>query len=523
MSVLTIAQNLSTKGHVYVSLDEKLVPFTETFVSNGSTFVKVDANGYYSIPQSEDGFVFVVVPEGFRCSEWYVRDKEEHNFILESYEEIGVFAVVSDIHYADNPDDFSVALPDREMFDDPDYYMEKLKEMLTYISPDFIICNGDMIADTPNVDSEIAYRWANRVKEYLDIPDIPTFYVVGNHEIEKSKDDPIEIFHDMFGPDYYSFDYLGKHLIILNTHNVVEKSLIYEIDSLQLDWLSQDVETVSKEKPLIVFSHEPFFSFSRSNNAEQLVQILSDNFCQHISGHWHTTREFFKEPFLELTCGAVCGAWWEGPSAYGDEYGFTLFEIQRGMLNYAYIKIDESPSVWFDIKNKKVPLSGMEYIRITVFPKTSENISVLLNGQSYPCDVISRQMKYWTEFFFSINFAACPDGFNEIGIKIGDEVFSKKVYVKNNPIDMKTVKRNSQVFVGLDVLLSNCLNTGQFGKTYMFNDGSDTFMASLERRVILPFEITRNEKYSIFGTFRDSEVVADPVRIIVGEGIVHEK
>lgn len=523
MTGLVFSENVSTKGFVYILEENNSVPFSDGYVSNGSTFTKIEENGYYSIPRSEDGFVFLVIPDGYRCSEWYVKDKEEHNFILEPYEEKGVFVVVSDIHYADDPDDFSDALPDREMIDNPDHYMKKLKEMLTGISPDFIICNGDMIADTANVEDEIAYRWANKVKSYLDISDIPTFYVVGNHEIEKKKDNPIVIYQDVFGPDYYSFNYLGNHFIILNSHNVVNGSLQYEIDSTQLDWLKQDIENISQEVPITFFSHEPIFSLSRSDNSEQLVQILSNTFFNHISGHWHTTRTFFKEPFLELTCGAVCGGWWEGDSAYGDAYGFTLFELHRGKIDYAYIKIDEYPSVWFDLKNTETPLSGMEYLRIVVFPNTSESISVLLNDMSYLCDVFSRQMSYWTEYYIFINFATCTDGINKIGIKLGDQLYSKEVYVKNNPVTMKTIKTNSQAFVGLDVLLSDCINTGQSGKTYIFNDGSDVFMTTLEKCVTLPFEVTKNQKYSIFGIYRDSEVVADPMRIIVSEGLVHEK
>lgn len=134
MTGLVFSESVSTKGFVYILEENNSVPFSDGYVSNGSTFTKIEENGYYSIPRSEDGFVFLVIPDGYRCSEWYVKDKEEHNFILEPYEEKGVFVVVSDIHYADDPDDFSDALPDREMIDNPDHYMEKLNEMLTSIS-----------------------------------------------------------------------------------------------------------------------------------------------------------------------------------------------------------------------------------------------------------------------------------------------------------------------------------------------------------------------------------------------------
>ncbi len=66
---------------------------------------------------------------------------------------------------------------------------------------------------------------------------------------------------------------------------------------------------------------------------------------------------------------------------------------------------------------------------------------------------------------------------------------------------MKTIKTNSQAFVGLDVLLSDCINTGQSGKTYIFNDGSDVFMTTLEKCVTLPFEVTKKIKSTLFLEF----------------------
>lgn len=163
-----------------------------------------------------------------------------------------------------------------EMIDNPDHYMEKLKEMLTGISPDFIICNGDMIADTANVEDEIAYRWANKVKSYLDISDIPTFMLLVIMKLKK-KDNPIVIYQDVFGPDYYSFNYLGNHFIILNSHNVVNGSLQYEIDSTQLDWLKQDIENISQEVPITFSLMNLSFLFPElitPNNLFKFFQIL---------------------------------------------------------------------------------------------------------------------------------------------------------------------------------------------------------------------------------------------------------
>jgi len=72
------------------------------------------------------------------------------------------------------------------------------------------------------------------------------------------------------------------------------------------------------------------------------------------------------------------------------------------------------------------------------------------------------------------------------------------------------------------VLVSNCSNTGQWGKSYTFNDGSDTFMVQITN-LDVPFTISKDYKYSLYGIFRNSERVVDPIELLVAEGIVQEE
>jgi hypothetical protein len=526
-AVLFAAKGQTIQGYVFIDINSNGVMddhdevFYGCFVSNGKDFVQTDENGFFSIEASEESFVFVVVPDGYKCSEWYVKNTANHNFILEPIETKGVFAVVNDIHYADDPDDFHQALGDREMIDNPDYYLEKLAEKLEHVHPDFILCNGDIGASVSDIDDETALRWLETVKDYLTIGSVPAFYTAGNHETNRRKDNPFDIYHSSFGPDYYSFNSHGIHFIVLNTHNVIDGSLVYEIDDRQLGWLKNNIEVLAPGIPIVVFSHEPISDLAKTGNNEQLIQILADNSCYHISGHWHGMFEFFREPFFALTCGGVSGSWWEGPSTYGDEYGFTLFEFRRGVMSYSYVSLVDELSVWFDMNNR-TPLSGVERIRVCVYPGTSEAISILLNGEEYECDVVSRQMKYWHEFYFNVNLAVLDDGFNKISVRIDDQVFTKKIFVKNTSVDMKTMKSNPEYFEGSFVLVTDCVNTGQWGSTFVFNDGTDIFMAQI-RNVNIPFSIARNQSYSLYGVFRNSNRVADPLKITLGEGVVQDE
>ena len=520
-----LAANL-TEGYVFIDRNANGVrdnhdePVSGALISNGIDFVRTDETGLYRIEPNEEGFVFLIVPDGYRCAEWYTRHQETHDFLLEPTQSTGVFAVVADIHYADDPDEFWEALGDREMIDDPDQWMEQLVNKLIEIQPDFILCNGDIGASVNSIDDAIGTRWLQTVEAYLATTDIPVYYTVGNHETNRRKTNPFDLFHNVFGPDYYAFYNGGIHFIALNIHHIVNGSLVYEIDDRQLEWLRKKVNMVDPNTPIMVFSHEPIFDLAKTKNNEQLIQILADFSCYHVSGHWHGKMEFFRQPYFALTSGAVSGAWWEGPSAYGDDYGFALIEFRRGVMNYAYLPLTTEPSVWFNLSNK-TPHSGIELVRVTVSPNTSESMQVLLNGVPYEYPILTRQLQSWSEFFFNINFAACPDGLNEIGVQLGDQIFTKKLYVQNSPVDIKTMKDHPEYFAGSLVLIQGCENTGQSGNTYVFNDGTDIFMVQV-RDLDIPFTITRNQKYSLYGIYRHGDRVASPMKIILSEGIVQE-
>lgn len=524
--LLVLSLVIGIEGHVFVDLNSNGILDAEDqvvqgcLISNGIEIVSSDSGGFYNISDS-NGFVFLIKPDGYVCSEWYARGVENHDFLLTPIVENGVFAVVNDIHYADDPDLFYESLGDREMIDNPDEYMTKLVSILETISPDFIVCNGDMGASIKDIDDETATRWATKVRDYLTVGDIPVYYSVGNHETNKKKEDPYDIFHNAYGPEYYSFNSCGTHYIVLNTHNVVDGSFIYEIDSVQLEWLKRDIESVALNTRIIVFSHEPIFNLAKTDNYYEMMQIFADECSYHISGHRHTMIEYFDAPFVELTCGAISGAWWEGPSPTGDEYGFTLFEMKRNDLNYCFVTLTEDYSGWFDM-SRETPYSGVEYVRFCTFPSVSDDIEVLLNDRVFECDVLKREMRFWCEYYFNVNLSSFPDGLNEIVVRVGDKEFRKKLFVRSAPVDIKSMKANPEYFEGALVLVSNCSNTGQWGTTYTFNDGSDTFMVQITN-LDIPFAISKDEKYSLYGIFRNNERVVDPLKLLVAEGIVQEE
>ena len=67
----------------------------------------------------------------------------------------------------------------------------------------------------------------------------------------------------------------------------------------------------------------------------------------------------------------------------------------------------------------------VEYIRFCTFPST-EDIVVLLNDRVVECDVLKKEMRFWSEYYFNVNLSSCDDGLNEIVVHSGDREFRKE-------------------------------------------------------------------------------------------------
>ncbi len=126
-------------------------------------------------------------------------------------------------------------------------YLQQQIQAINLIDPDFVVFTGDGVFGQKNFDThpgdkpETEYRF-----EYLWLYDellalnIPIYMVPGNHDgycwdgHEVSHDDGLEIWQDLFGPIYYSWDYgdqdgeefpyqlkkregLGYHFLAINT------------------------------------------------------------------------------------------------------------------------------------------------------------------------------------------------------------------------------------------------------------------------------------------------------------------
>jgi 3',5'-cyclic AMP phosphodiesterase CpdA len=154
-------------------------------------------------------------------------------------------------------------------------------------TPDFVVHTGDLThLATPEQFDQVKQMMTG-----LSTPHI--FTVPGEHD---STDDGGQRYRDAFGTGsrgdgWYSFDVAGVHVIALvNTLNLKQLGHLGED---QLDFVKNDVASLSADTPIVVFSHIPLFAMYEqwgwgTDDATQALSYLrrfSSVTC--LNGHVH--------------------------------------------------------------------------------------------------------------------------------------------------------------------------------------------------------------------------------------------
>jgi 3',5'-cyclic AMP phosphodiesterase CpdA len=171
--------------------------------------------------------------------------------------------------------------------------------------PDFVLFGGDLAQLGQRGELELGRQILKEVKAPLKM-------MVGEHDWYF---DMGEAWQEFFGKPTYSFDHKGIHFVTLNS--VVEKDFWtarkmtpmermqtvagldngvqsrFEVGDPQRQWLKEDLAKVSKDTPIVVFSHSPLYKYYRdwnfwTDDAEQVQDILMPfKKVSVIHGHTH--------------------------------------------------------------------------------------------------------------------------------------------------------------------------------------------------------------------------------------------
>lgn len=236
-------------------------------------------------------------------------------------------------------------------------------DTINKLAPDFVLTGGDNIMDALGQSYSRADSLYNLYEETVGNLEMPIYHSLGNHEVfglyEESGISPDHkeygknLFEHRLAKRYYSFDHKNWHFIVLDGIGFTDDRHYFgEIDSIQIEWLKQDLAKINKNTPVAISTHIPLLSvgtqimtgptegFRKSsiiNNAQEIIKILEQyNVKLVLQGHLHFLEDINYNGIHYITGGAVSSNWWEGPR-FGMEEGFLKITVSGEKFDWEYV------------------------------------------------------------------------------------------------------------------------------------------------------------------------------------------
>jgi 3',5'-cyclic-AMP phosphodiesterase len=171
--------------------------------------------------------------------------------------------------------------------------------------PDFILYGGDLAQLGQPGELKLGAEILKQLRA-------PIKMMVGEHDWFLDMGD---LWKEIFGPPYYSFDHKGVHFVTLMSVNEKDfwtakgltpmqrmqivaglddsRQSAFEVGEEEREWLARDLAKVPKTTPLIVFSHSPLYKLYRgwnfwTDDAEEVQALLRPfQTVTVIHGHTH--------------------------------------------------------------------------------------------------------------------------------------------------------------------------------------------------------------------------------------------
>ncbi len=482
-------------------------------VSDGGTIVTTNAQGHYELMTDDVArFVFICIPSGTQpVTQWYlpVSSDGPHDFPLARISQEGplVFAQVSDIHYAPTPEEFKLGLRDRQMGILPDSVLDAVCEEINEVSIDFVLLAGDLAADSKYPEPEIVDAWIGAMADRFttDI-NAPVYGVIGNHDIIRDETIGKTIYENYFGPTYYAFDIKGTHFVVLDTQRLEGTKLVYTSTERQLAWLEQDLAGVAEDSPIVVFCHEPSYDWVDTPEGEAMFTLLQQaGITALLNGHWHTNEVLREEPFYELTSGAVCGAWWEGPGPDGSGFGYRIFRLARGVLDSIW---RESDAIDLSSPTEAV-LTWADRLEAEVWGAMDAASYAWDGGEPVPLNVYWNGL--WSSVASNINVSTLSDGYHELEVAFVDADGSrislyKSFRISNLDVTLEEIFDHPDTYQGKVVAAPELTVRAAMGSDISAYDGTETIIIGS-----FPYAVTRNDIIGLVGMYHPTS--ASPIKV----------
>ncbi len=482
-------------------------------VSDGLNVVRTDDAGRFSLPDNGSArFVSLSTPTGMKpTAGWYraVTGGGSYVFPLETRNESGplVFAQLSDIHYAPDPDAFSRAFADREMAFLPQGTLDGLVAEINPLAPDFVIATGDIIANAKGPELDEVTSWFDAMDTYFKRFSVPVYAVMGNHDEVRDPAVDKSVYEEHFGPTYYSFNVKGTHCVVLDLHQLEGTKQVYTIGATQLEWLRRDLGAVGASVPILVFCHEPTPDWAQTPENAALWDLLAGaSITALVNGHWHTDFVLREEPFFELTSGAVCGSWWEGANPDGMGFGYRVYQMARGRLASTWRTVGANIVSFASPSDAALVWTGR--LVAAAWGNAASATYRWDSGAETAVDVTFNGL--WSTAAGNLNVDALSEGYHTLTITFarasgGPVVGQQAFYVVAPGLSLVEFIDHPDVFQGKLVGTTSLEVRAVMGTDISVTDGAKTIIVSK-----FPIAVAKGDHVALVGMYRPTSV--DPIK-----------
>lgn len=240
--------------------DSRTVAVPGVAVSNGRDVTITNEDGKYALPfhAGETHCAFISTPPGYALEDGFHQpaNGEAREFVLKpvNTKKEFCFVQITDIHVTNN--------------EKSEHFKEYLNEITALKTPpDFVVCTGDLIS---NANDPEEHRY---FKEGLEGFPFHIRLLPGNHDMNQGDTRPAR-FRELFGPEYYSFNYGSCHFTAINN---------YHPEAAQDEWLLNDLQAADESLTGILLLHyPPTIDFLRQYSTLGIKAVFS--------GHWHSSK-----------------------------------------------------------------------------------------------------------------------------------------------------------------------------------------------------------------------------------------
>ncbi len=246
----------------------------------------------------------------------------------------------------------------------PGIYIQVVEE-IQRMRPDFVMTVGDQIEGYHDNVGRLNAEW-DEYKKLIAPLTMPIHFTPGNHDILSDVQE--EVYRSQIGEPYYSFEYCGVHIVVLNNGRWESSE---ELPAEQINWLINNLDTFRNAKYTLAFMHKPFWYNTTAAGKPDTLHSIFRNFGVDavFTGHFH---QYFVGEYdgIKYTSLGSSGAEIEdGPT--GLSYHFGWVTVDESGINITPIEY-QSVMPWKELTAdellviNKMNRSGLSFEPLTI-------------------------------------------------------------------------------------------------------------------------------------------------------------